>query len=107
MTALAERIRRRASAALQLLDSLPHEDNPETRKRLAEVIDELVRMRDELIAAGRAGEACEELLGRTNAALSSIFGTEFPVHGLQWKRVCETREAIRRWLDAAAIHAEP
>ncbi len=98
-------IRRRAGAALHILDSLPHEGSPETRKRLAEAIEHLVRLRDELIAAEHAGNRCEEPLRAANAMLSSIFGTEFPVHGLQWKRVCETRDAIRRWLDGTLVHA--
>ncbi len=98
-------INRRAGAALHILDNLPHEDSPETRRRLAEAIDDLVRLRDELIAAQRAGAPCRDPLRAANAVLSSIFGTEFPVHGLQWKRVCETRDAIRRWLDGSTVHA--
>ncbi len=105
MTVTPQNIRRRAGAALHILESLPHEDNRETRRRLAEAIDDLVRLRDELIAAQRAGEPCEDQLRAANAVLSSIFGTEFPVHGLQWKRVCETRGAIRRWLHGTSAHA--
>jgi hypothetical protein len=98
-------IRRHAGAALHILDNLPEEDSPETRKRLAETIEHLVRLRDELVAARRAGEPCDPPLRAANAVLSSIFGTEFPVHGLQWKRVCETRDAIRRWLNTESLHA--
>ncbi len=105
MIVTPEQIRGRAGAALHILDSMPHEDTPDTRKRLAEAIEHLVRLRDELIAGGRAGNRCEEPLRAANAMLSSIFGTEFPVHGLQWKRVCETRNAIRRWLDGTLVHA--
>jgi hypothetical protein len=29
-----------------------------------------------------------------NAMLSPILGMEFPSEGLQWQRVCDTREAL-------------
>src|SRR5881275_1943844 len=49
-----------------------------------------------LIEVGRAGQSYGDWLPRTNATLSSLFGTEFPKAGLQWKRVCEGREALRK-----------
>jgi hypothetical protein len=74
------------------LDALSAAD-PEVNSKLADVVRRFVAMRDELIAAQRAGAACGEELSRVNAILSSIFGMEFPSEGLQWQRVCDTRDA--------------
>jgi hypothetical protein len=55
-------------------------------------------VRDQLIAARRAGAPCSEELRRTNAILSSVFGIEFPISGRQWTRVCEARNALKDML---------
>jgi hypothetical protein len=82
------------SAALASLDLLSPAD-PETNRKMGEVMRRLVAMRDELIAAQRAGLPCRSQLQRINSIFSSIFGMEFPSEGLQWQRVCDTREALR------------
>jgi hypothetical protein len=81
-------------AALATLDALSAAD-PEVNSKLADVMRRFVAMRDDLITARRAGAGCGEELARMNGILSSIFGMEFPSEGLQWQRVCETREALR------------
>ena len=85
------------TCALAALDALtPGDPNPS--EKLAELMRLLVAMRDDLIAAQRAGADCGESLRRMNAIVSSIYGMEFPSEGLQWQRVCDTRDALRAWL---------
>jgi hypothetical protein len=91
-------------AALAELDSLAPGD-PDASKKLSEVMRQLVSTRDDLIAARRLGAACRPQLQRTNALISSIFGVEFPVAGVQWQRVCDTREALRQLVNEAAPEA--
>ncbi|HEY7302366.1 MAG TPA: hypothetical protein VH684_31100 [Xanthobacteraceae bacterium] len=74
--------------------------DPQTNKKMGEIARRLVTMRNDLIAARRLGSPCEAELQQINAIISSIFGVEFPSEGLQWQRVCDTREALRRLLDA-------
>src|SRR4051812_16137267 len=77
------------------LEQLSHHDSPETRMALVETIRDIVLMRDELIGVQRTGEACGDGLQKINAVLSSIFGIEYPVNGLQWKRLTEARSALK------------
>ena len=97
-----QHIRAHGEAALNELDQLQSGGSVETKKRLDEIIQRLIAMRDALIEAGRAGQSCGDGLPRTNAILSSLFGTEFPKAGLQWKRVCESREALRNLLQSGS-----
>ncbi|MEJ2686737.1 MAG: hypothetical protein P8124_05900 [Gammaproteobacteria bacterium] len=90
----------RARAALERL-STTGSTPPETD--LQGVVRELVAMRGELIGARRAGTQCEEALHRVNGLLSSIFSTEFPDGGLQWRRLCETRDALRTVLENPSV----
>jgi hypothetical protein len=85
-------------AVLALLEQLCGDDPPRTNECLGEVVSGLVRVRDQLIAARRAGAPCSEELRRTNAILSSVFGIEFPISGRQWTRVCEARNALKDML---------
>ncbi len=94
-------IRAHGEDALKELDRLKSGGGTEIKERIAHVIDQLVLMRNELIAAQRGGKPVDEWLARTNAILSSIFGTEFPKGGLQWKRICESRDALRNLLGNA------
>jgi hypothetical protein len=88
-------IAKHGNAAMAELDSmLP--GGPQTSAKMVEVMHHFIAMRDDLIAAQRAGAPCGEELQRINGVLSSIFGVEFPSEGLQWQRVCDTREALRR-----------
>lgn len=95
MTALDSHLRAHADAALTILESLSPGAAAPSSDQLGEVTRQLVELRDKLIRARRTGTPCEEWLRQTNAILSSIFGTEFPVNGLHWQRVCETRDALR------------
>ncbi len=81
------------AAALAQLQTLSPSDS-ETDRKMAEVMRCFVALRDNLILAKRAGIVCQEELHDMNAILSSIFGMEFPSEGLQWQRVCDTREAL-------------
>jgi|GraSoiStandDraft_24_1057298.scaffolds.fasta_scaffold1030059_2 hypothetical protein len=101
MTAMVQaRYREHGETALRWLDELPDKNNAQERMQIAAIIQQLVAMRDDLIERRRAGEACGDALRRTNAILSSLFGTEFPLNELQLKRVCETRDALREMLKA-------
>ncbi|HEY7663810.1 MAG TPA: hypothetical protein VH934_11875 [Xanthobacteraceae bacterium] len=88
-------IRKAGERALARLDGLQSDGSVETKQQLNEALQLLVAMRDGLIESRRAGAPVDEWLSRTNGILSSLFGTEFPKGGLQWKRVCESRERLR------------
>jgi hypothetical protein len=65
------------------------------KKNLEQVMQNLIAMRNELVDAGRNGQPVEDWLIAINAILSCLLGTEFPHNGLQWQRICESREALR------------
>ena len=94
MTDFETNIGDRVAAATAAIHQLDHPDVDEAKKRLERVLETIVALRDTLIAATRAGEPVHDKLRRTNAVLSTIFGTEYPLGGLQWKRVTEAREAL-------------
>lgn len=81
------------AGALAQLQALSPSDS-ETNSKMGEVMRCFVALRDNLILAKRAGIACEKELQEMNAIMSSIFGMEFPSEGLQWQRVCDTRDAF-------------
>lgn len=95
MTEVLSSICANANETLAAFNQLSLEDGPRTGRELGDVVQQLVRIRDELILAKRGGAPCGEGLNRINAILSTIFGTEFPVDGLPWKRVCEARNALK------------
>ena len=96
MPDLDPQVRVHAQAALDDLDSVHSDGSSLTTKRcLDSAMRQLIAARGALIAAHNEGWSSDGLLARTNAILSSLFGTEFPKDGLQWKRVCESREALR------------
>jgi hypothetical protein len=99
MTELLSPVRADADAILAAFNQLSLEEGPRTGREIADIVQQLVHVRDELIAAQRAGTPCGEWLQRVNAIISTIFGTEFPVGGLQWKRVCEAREALKKMIE--------
>ena len=76
--------------ALKALSELSGTDNSNTRKTLDEITRDIVQMRDGLVAQRRAGENVNYFLTRTNAILSSQFGTDFPVSCFNKKRIDET-----------------
>jgi hypothetical protein len=87
----------RALAALQELpDSKPIDV---MKQRLEDAIQELVHMRDRLIEIRRAGRPDSNWLPQTNAILSTIYGTEFPVGGLNVQRIKEARSALGELLN--------
>jgi hypothetical protein len=77
------------------LEQLPRHDSPETRMALAEIIRDIVVVRDKLICVKRRGEDCGDSLQKANAVLSALFGIEYPASGLQWKRLSEARGALK------------
>jgi hypothetical protein len=85
-------------AVLALLEQLCGDDPRRINESLGEVVTGLVRVRDQLIAARRAGSPCGDELRRTNAILSSVFGIEFPIAGRQLTRVFEARDALKDML---------
>jgi hypothetical protein len=88
-------IRKRGEEALAALQELPDSKPVDIMKqRLDDAIAALVQMRNELIDARRKGENIGEWLPRTNAILSTIYGTEFPVGGLNVQRIEEARAAL-------------
>jgi hypothetical protein len=98
MAPVLPRIREQGQVALHRLVHLRREDSAETRLALAEIIRQVIGMRDELIPAKRSGEPCDEALQGINAVLSSIFGLEFPAGGLHWKRLKETEDGLKALL---------
>lgn len=102
-TALDLQIRAYGDVAMAAINQLDTADIKEAKKRLALALERLVSMRDALIKARREGKSCDEWLRRSNAILSSIFGTEFPLGGLQWKRVTETRDALSKLLQRPQV----
>ncbi len=93
-------LRQYGNSAPTPLNSVQPDAAPEVAAGLTEALKDLVRLRDELIACQRRGEDCSGWLNRTNALISSGFGTDFPVSGLQWKRVRETRDGLAELLAA-------
>ncbi|MGH6681494.1 MAG: hypothetical protein ACREDL_21765 [Bradyrhizobium sp.] len=102
-TALDLQIRAYGDVTMAAINQLDTADINEAKKQLALAVERLVGMRDALITARREGQSCDEWVRRTNAVLSSIFGTEFPLGGLQWKRVTETREALSELLQRSRV----
>ena len=83
---------------LILLERLCLDSTPRTEECVGNVISRLVHLRDQLIAAQRAGTACSDELRRTNAIISSLFGVEFRIDGWQSARVVEARDALKDML---------
>lgn len=84
-------------AALKGLNALPGND----KKKLAEIMQQLLQMRDGLIAQRCAGANYDHWLRQANAVVSSLFGTEFPLSGFNKMRIEETRTALEKLLDDA------
>ena len=94
------RLRAHAEAALKELDRLHNQASVEMNKNLQQVMQHVVDMRNELIDAGACpgGLGFDGRLTAINAILSCLFGIEFPHGGLQWRRIYESREALRNLL---------
>jgi hypothetical protein len=103
MTELDLHVRAFGDVAMAAINQLDTADIGDAKKQLALAIERLVGMRDALIEARREDQPCDEWLRRTNAILSSIFGTEFPLGGLQWKRATETRQALAKLLQQPQV----
>ena len=88
-------IQQEVESVSERLEHLPRHDSPENRLALVEIIRDIVIVRDQLISARRRGEGCEDNLQEINAVLSAVFGIEYPVNGLQWKRLTEARTALK------------
>jgi hypothetical protein len=88
-------------AALVALQSVHQDGMMTATKTLAKAIDELVMMRDDLVRSSRESHGDSGDLARTNAIISSLFGTEFPSGSFQWKRVQEARQALESLIGAS------
>lgn len=95
MTETDQRICAHGKAALAALCIVKPDGVMSAKKTLAMALDELVHMRDQLIGAARSGHGNAAALNRTNAIISSLFGTEFPSGAFQWKRVQEACQALQ------------
>lgn len=99
MTNVYSSARNHALTAFRVLGELSSGDC-EANPKLSDAMHQLIAMRNELIDARRAGEPCVDALRASNAIISSIFGVEFPSAGLQWQRVCDTRQALQNLIDS-------
>ncbi|MBO0798281.1 MAG: hypothetical protein J2P31_05615 [Blastocatellia bacterium] len=91
-------IQERGGTALAALERLSDRNSAQTDGSLREAIGQLVRLRDQLIAARRASVSCSAQLCRANAILSTLVGIEFPAGVAQWTRVCEACDALKDML---------
>lgn len=91
-------IREDAEKSLATLDNITRGD-PHAKEKFTTAVQTLIGLRDELIDARRRGEEDGARLERMNGIVSATFGLEFPSGGLQWKRLQEARDALRRLLD--------
>jgi hypothetical protein len=98
-------IQQKVENVSERLEQLPRHDSPETRIALTEIIRDIVVVRDQLILVKRRGEVCGNGLQKINAALSAIFGIEYPVSGLQWKRLIEACAALKALTSGQATQA--
>ena len=88
-------VQQKVESVFERLEYLPRHDSPETRLALVDIMRDIVIVRDRLIEIKRRGETCEDYLQKINAVLSAMFGIEYPVNGLQWKRLTEARAALK------------
>ena len=98
LTDIRQTIREAAKPALAALERMDSEQPSVAESDLSEAIELLIRLRDDLIGHRRNGNDCDEWLGRTNGMLSGIFGVEYPIAGIQWRRIQGTRDELRDML---------
>ncbi len=98
MTGVRQTVRDLGKSALAALDGIDVEEQSQADPQLSQAVEDLVRLRDELIERQREGDDCGRLLGRVNGMLSGVFGAEYPVTGIQWPRIAETRDELRDML---------
>lgn len=102
MTDAVDTIRELGEPTLAAFETLQDKEPPEGDPELRQAVHCLVRLRDQLIARQRAGDAdCGRWLDRTNAILSGVFGAEYPVGGMPWQRINATRAALRELIEDA------
>jgi hypothetical protein len=82
--------------ALHALDRVLEDRSHDLDSVLIRTTQCLVRYRDALIARLREGPdaAASDELRYVNAALSLLFGTHYPLVGIQWERLKKAREAL-------------
>jgi hypothetical protein len=95
-------IQEEGGTALAVLERLCDRNSTQMDGSLREAVSQLVRLRDQLIDARRAGAPCDAQLCRTNAILSTLVELEFPTGDAQWTRVCEARDALKSMLRTAS-----
>ena len=94
MTDVHSIIREQGGAVFAALDALAPAD-ADADARVTQAMRQLVTVRDLLLVARRQEIDCADELARVNAIVSFLFGVESPSDGVQWKRVCEARDALR------------
>ena len=95
--------RRFATLCREGLEALDHvlEHRPDhVHDEIARATRCIVHVRDELIAARRAGDArYGDLLGHVNSLLSVLIAGEFPLAGVRWERMKRARDEYEHVLE--------
>lgn len=89
-----------AREALNLLERLAAERPSDHFQPMSDAVRKLIALRDELITRHRAGGAtfADPRLQQLNAVISVAIGAQFPMVGIKWDRVEQTRDALQGWL---------
>jgi hypothetical protein len=72
-------------------------DRPEAlHEALTEAAARVIQLRDAVIARAREeGDTAREDLAAVSAVLSLAYSAQFPISGLRWDRMEQTRDALR------------
>ena len=97
-------IRGHGDAAMAALLQLDGGEITVVKQQINVALLQLIAMRDALIAARREGGGCNHWLQSTNAIISVLFGTEYPLAGLKQKRVDEGRNALQQLLNEETVN---
>ncbi|HEX8947476.1 MAG TPA: hypothetical protein VF790_00865 [Dissulfurispiraceae bacterium] len=87
--------------AIRKLEEVRSKPVMELESGLHEAQQRLIAVRDQLIEKIRGGNrdpSLQSSLGQANAALSLIFGLEFPLSGFQRKKIQQAEEALKGML---------
>ena len=98
------RVRRQLEDVLQALDAMQPDRASNALETLADPAQQLVKARNDVIAAQRANAALvpPDLLQRLNCFASVMAGLEYPLGGIHWPRIESLRKEIRGLADAMA-----
>lgn len=82
-------------AAIAAYDRVLADEPTLSHQALAEATQAVVRLRDALIARGRATGDVPDALAAVNAIVSLAWAAQMPVAGVRRDRMEQTREALR------------